>query len=189
MLIVFFITYAFIGLEYVSIELDDPYGNDPNDFDILGLANVVFQDIQLCLYDVDGKDASDKLDSYFEFGAISANNSVGALSLTGSMSVHSYGSGTLQSSGVRLKPGHFRRQSSDCGDRSSMMMQKAKRTLGEEDFPSTYGSTSFNSPTPDQRSTMINNFQNSRGVETLLGTDDLQPMREDQQEFHPLLSP
>lgn len=27
-----FITYGFIGLEYVSMELDDPYGNDPNDF-------------------------------------------------------------------------------------------------------------------------------------------------------------
>ena len=29
-IIVFFVTYAFLGLEYVSIELDDPFGNDPN---------------------------------------------------------------------------------------------------------------------------------------------------------------
>lgn len=29
-IIVFFVTYGFLGLEYVSIELDDPFGDDPN---------------------------------------------------------------------------------------------------------------------------------------------------------------
>lgn len=29
-IIVFFVTYGFLGLEYVSIELDDPFGPDPN---------------------------------------------------------------------------------------------------------------------------------------------------------------
>jgi len=36
----FFITYGFVGLEYVSMELDDPFGDDPNDFDDLGMAEV-----------------------------------------------------------------------------------------------------------------------------------------------------
>jgi predicted membrane chloride channel (bestrophin family) len=29
---VFVLTYGFIGLEVVAIELDNPFGNDPNDF-------------------------------------------------------------------------------------------------------------------------------------------------------------
>ena len=29
-----FITYGFLGLEYVSMELDDPFGSDPNDFPV-----------------------------------------------------------------------------------------------------------------------------------------------------------
>lgn len=32
LLCVFFITYGFLGLENVSMELDDPYGKDSNDF-------------------------------------------------------------------------------------------------------------------------------------------------------------
>ena len=43
MIVVFFITYGFIGLEYVSIELDDPFGDDPNDFDDYAMAQTVFE--------------------------------------------------------------------------------------------------------------------------------------------------
>ena len=32
-IVVFLITYGFMGLELVSIELDDPFGNDANDFE------------------------------------------------------------------------------------------------------------------------------------------------------------
>jgi predicted membrane chloride channel (bestrophin family) len=32
MILMFFCTYGFLGLEYVNMELDDPYGQDPNDF-------------------------------------------------------------------------------------------------------------------------------------------------------------
>jgi len=60
-LLIFFITYGFVGLEFVSIELDDPYGDDPNDFDVMGLAKVVFDDIYVAVYDVDGKDAATSL--------------------------------------------------------------------------------------------------------------------------------
>jgi len=30
---VFMLTYGFMGLELVAIELDDPFGNDDNDFE------------------------------------------------------------------------------------------------------------------------------------------------------------
>lgn len=36
--LIFFVTYVLLGLEYMSIELDDPFGNDVNDFDNIGMA-------------------------------------------------------------------------------------------------------------------------------------------------------
>jgi len=60
LMIVFFVTYGFIGLEFVSIELDDPFGVDDNDFDVEGLALVVYDDIHLALCDIDGKEAADR---------------------------------------------------------------------------------------------------------------------------------
>lgn len=36
----FLLTYGFVGLERVSIEMEDPFGNDTNDFDDMGLAQV-----------------------------------------------------------------------------------------------------------------------------------------------------
>jgi predicted membrane chloride channel (bestrophin family) len=54
MVIMFFVTYGFLGLEYVSMELDDPFGDDPNDFDDLGMAEIVFEDIYISLYKRDG---------------------------------------------------------------------------------------------------------------------------------------
>lgn len=38
--IVFLVTYGFIGLETVSIELDDPFGDDENDFNNVGMMYV-----------------------------------------------------------------------------------------------------------------------------------------------------
>jgi predicted membrane chloride channel (bestrophin family) len=32
LVLMFFCTYGFLGLEFVSMEMDDPYGDDPNDF-------------------------------------------------------------------------------------------------------------------------------------------------------------
>ena len=59
--LVFFVTFGFVGLEFVSIEFDDPFGDDPNDFDVLGLARVAFEDIYVSLYDIDGKVAAENL--------------------------------------------------------------------------------------------------------------------------------
>lgn len=59
-LIVFFLTFGFVGLEYVSIELDDPFGSDPNDFDCLGMGQKVFEDLYLTLLGIDGKKWADE---------------------------------------------------------------------------------------------------------------------------------
>jgi predicted membrane chloride channel (bestrophin family) len=37
---IFVLTYGFMGLETVSIELDNPFGDDDNDFDNLEMAYV-----------------------------------------------------------------------------------------------------------------------------------------------------
>ena len=37
---IFFITYGILGLELICVELDDPFGEDPNDFDVDGIAMV-----------------------------------------------------------------------------------------------------------------------------------------------------
>jgi len=63
MLIIFFTTYGFIGLEYVSMELDDPFGDDPNDFDDLGMAQMVFEDIYITLFKLDGSKTAEELRS------------------------------------------------------------------------------------------------------------------------------
>eukprot|EP00560_Eucampia_antarctica_P002395 CAMPEP_0197833282 /NCGR_PEP_ID=MMETSP1437-20131217/18504_1 /TAXON_ID=49252 ORGANISM="Eucampia antarctica, Strain CCMP1452" /NCGR_SAMPLE_ID=MMETSP1437 /ASSEMBLY_ACC=CAM_ASM_001096 /LENGTH=382 /DNA_ID=CAMNT_0043437247 /DNA_START=134 /DNA_END=1282 /DNA_ORIENTATION=+ len=59
--IVFLITYGFLGLEYVSIELADPFGNDANDFDSYAMAQFVFEDIYIILYKIDGPQSAESL--------------------------------------------------------------------------------------------------------------------------------
>merc|ERR1719491_1179874 len=54
MIMIFFVTYGFLGLEYVSIELSDPFGDDDNDFDNLGMAQRVYEDIYMTLRKTDG---------------------------------------------------------------------------------------------------------------------------------------
>ena len=55
------LTTAFVGLEFVAIELDDPFGDDANDFDVLGLATVTFKDIYIYIYDLHGEVESKEL--------------------------------------------------------------------------------------------------------------------------------
>jgi len=51
---VFFLTYAFLGLEVMSIELEDPFGSDDNDINCLGLCRAVMEDIYNIIDEVDG---------------------------------------------------------------------------------------------------------------------------------------
>lgn len=55
-LIMFVITFGFLGLEYVSMELDDPFGDDPVDFDDMGMAEIAFEDIYTTISKCDGQD-------------------------------------------------------------------------------------------------------------------------------------
>jgi len=58
---VFVMTYGFVGLELVAIELDNPFGDDDNDFDNDALARTVFEDTYLTVMDVDGIEWAEKL--------------------------------------------------------------------------------------------------------------------------------
>lgn len=53
-----FYVLSFSGLEYVSVELDDPYGDDPNDFPGQRWSEMVFEDIYISIYKTDGYDSA-----------------------------------------------------------------------------------------------------------------------------------
>lgn len=59
--VVFLITYGFFGLEVVAIEMDNPFGDDANDFDNAALACTAYEDTYLTILDVDGSEYADKL--------------------------------------------------------------------------------------------------------------------------------
>lgn len=58
LLIVLLVTFGFIGVEYVSMALDDPFGDDTNDVDEHGMALEVYEDVYLALYRTDGPGAA-----------------------------------------------------------------------------------------------------------------------------------
>lgn len=53
---IFFVTFAFIGLETVATDLEDPFGKDETDIDNYGLAEIVYEDIYSIVDIVDGTD-------------------------------------------------------------------------------------------------------------------------------------
>jgi len=62
--LIFFIiilTYSFVGMELVSDEMHDPFGDDPNDLEVVDLAKHAIEDIQLTLLDVDGQSSLERL--------------------------------------------------------------------------------------------------------------------------------
>eukprot|EP00549_Striatella_unipunctata_P002993 CAMPEP_0118702760 /NCGR_PEP_ID=MMETSP0800-20121206/18098_1 /TAXON_ID=210618 ORGANISM="Striatella unipunctata, Strain CCMP2910" /NCGR_SAMPLE_ID=MMETSP0800 /ASSEMBLY_ACC=CAM_ASM_000638 /LENGTH=118 /DNA_ID=CAMNT_0006604053 /DNA_START=606 /DNA_END=962 /DNA_ORIENTATION=+ len=58
---IFITTYGFIGLEYIAMELDDPFGDDRNDFDDSGMAQLVYEDICYAIYKLDGSEWATRL--------------------------------------------------------------------------------------------------------------------------------
>lgn len=60
-LLVFFITFGFLGIEYVSMSLDHPFGDDPVHFDDQAMAEIVYEDIYLSLYKTDGRGSVEQL--------------------------------------------------------------------------------------------------------------------------------
>jgi len=75
MAIIFLLTYGFVGLEYFSMELDDPFGTDPNDIDIVFLMSQTTQAIYFLIGDSNGEkyrrklewslDRSDEMTNFF----------------------------------------------------------------------------------------------------------------------------
>lgn len=59
--VVFMLTYGFMGLEVVAIELDNPFGSDANDYSSTLLAETCYEDCYLYIRDVDGDEWADKL--------------------------------------------------------------------------------------------------------------------------------
>merc|ERR1711933_277201 len=52
--IVFFLTFAYLGLEFMSIQLEDPLGSDDNDVNCLNICRGVMEDIYNIIDEVDG---------------------------------------------------------------------------------------------------------------------------------------
>ncbi len=64
MLYTLFVTYAFVGLEYVSIEMTDPFGDGENALNILDVVETVFKDIIMCIEGCDGEKNAGVLKNY-----------------------------------------------------------------------------------------------------------------------------
>ena len=56
--IVLLVSFGFVGIEYVSMALDDPFGDDTNDVDEHGMALLVYEDVYFALYCTDGPTAA-----------------------------------------------------------------------------------------------------------------------------------
>jgi predicted membrane chloride channel (bestrophin family) len=59
--VIFLITFGFVGTEYVSMTLDDPFGSDANDIDEQGMAELVFEDIYYAICRTDGPASAKKV--------------------------------------------------------------------------------------------------------------------------------
>ncbi|KAL3922165.1 MAG: hypothetical protein SGILL_002350 [Bacillariaceae sp.] len=57
----FLLTYGFLGLDTTAVELDDPFGDDANDFDVAAYAQFAIDDVIILIYDADGEEWADAL--------------------------------------------------------------------------------------------------------------------------------
>ena len=62
-LLVFIMSYGFMGLEIVSTNLDDPFGSDPSDLPVIEQMKELMEDVMLMISQVDGLDAAMQLRS------------------------------------------------------------------------------------------------------------------------------
>jgi predicted membrane chloride channel (bestrophin family) len=58
---VFLLTYGFVGLDATSVELDDPFGEDANDFDVAAFAQYAVDDVIIMINEADGQEWADSL--------------------------------------------------------------------------------------------------------------------------------
>ena len=72
-LLIFLLTYGFLGLEFVSIHMHDPFGEDDLDFNLEHLAKMLFEDVYVAMFGVDGEGAAVQLRNRVErskFGVV-----------------------------------------------------------------------------------------------------------------------
>lgn len=60
-LLVFIMTYGFLGLDFVSTNMDDPFGADASDLPVVAQAEELFEDAYLIISQTDGVDAALRL--------------------------------------------------------------------------------------------------------------------------------
>mmetsp|Transcript_29300 Transcript_29300/g.44335 ORF Transcript_29300/g.44335 Transcript_29300/m.44335 type:complete len:379 (-) Transcript_29300:217-1353(-) len=70
-IVIFFLTYGYLGIEFVAIELDDPFGDDDNDFNNMRMCCISFEDVYTTIVDLDGEEWADKLRKRFNGGKCS----------------------------------------------------------------------------------------------------------------------
>lgn len=61
LLVTVFLTYGFVGLQLIAIELDDPFGNDQNDFNNIAMAQDTCDDVYMMICNCDGREYADQL--------------------------------------------------------------------------------------------------------------------------------
>ena len=61
LLLVFIMTYGFMGLELVCMNLDDPFGGDPSDLPVIEQTKELMEDVYLMILRSDGLDAALRL--------------------------------------------------------------------------------------------------------------------------------
>jgi len=80
--LVFLITYGIIGIEQITIEMDDPFGVHPCDLPVLDEMRSVFEDVYLSVLDTDGMSAVSQLQSRMH-GNTPKNDVVQATEMSG----------------------------------------------------------------------------------------------------------
>jgi predicted membrane chloride channel (bestrophin family) len=63
LIVTVFLTYGFVGLQRIAEELDDPFGNDQNDFNNIAMAQDTFDDVYMMIHGCDGEAAAAMLRS------------------------------------------------------------------------------------------------------------------------------
>jgi predicted membrane chloride channel (bestrophin family) len=63
LVVTIFLTYGFVGLQRIAEELDDPFGNDQNDFNNIAMAQDTFDDVYMMIDGCDGKEYAEMLRS------------------------------------------------------------------------------------------------------------------------------
>ena len=56
-----------MGMELLYVEIDDPFSDDPNDLPLIEEARAAGEDVFLSLWDVDGREAAERLRQKVQF--------------------------------------------------------------------------------------------------------------------------